>query len=200
MKPDNKRSSQPTVTDDRRREERHATNLLSCQIGKVVDVSFSGMKLQGQGKPPVKVGQVVVTKLDAGSQRISVQAQILWIRRRGFKSYTLGVRFLNMKRGLKMAVESLARFGYVDLEAAAQKSRRKVADKPDVKRSSGDPGYAQKKVNESGEERPKLTITATLDLPDYYTIIGVRVDASIFSITSSIQEAFPCAITTFMFG
>jgi hypothetical protein len=192
-------SSQPTVGSDRRCEKRHATNLLSCVVGDVVDVSASGMKLRCQSKPPVKVGQVVDTKLNSGTQRIAVQAQILWIKRRGLRSYTLGVQFVNIKSGLKRAIESLALFGYVDLEAAAKNNcKQRIAAEANVKPNSGNHGKAENKVNdsrcdpkdahESGDKQPKPTIKATLDLPDYYAILGVRVDASKLEIKAAFYK------------
>ncbi len=117
--------SRQNLDNDRRCDERHENNALSCQIGSVVDISPSGMRLKCEGKPPIKVGQTIDIKLDSGSQRVSVQANVVWIRRRGFKSYIIGLRFINMKSSLKAAIEVLGKYGYIDLEAAAQRKQSK---------------------------------------------------------------------------
>lgn len=141
-----------------RQAERHRTNMLSCHLGRVVDISATGMKLRCESKPPVKIGQVIEAKLDSGHQRIPVQAQVVWIRRRGFKTFTMGLRFVNIKRSLQVAIESLGRFGYIDLEAVAKAKQQKF----------GDPykNHGQQAIN------------ASADLPDYYSVLGVRREAS----------------------
>ena len=158
--------SRQNLDNDRRCEERHENNALSCQIGSVVDISPSGMRLKCEGKPPIKVGQTIDIKLDSGSQRVSVQASVIWIRRRGFKSFLVGVKFVNIKDGLKAAIDSLGKFGYIDLEA---KSQRK-----------------QSKSDGTGKRRSKQRIKATVELPDYYAILGVGQDAS----ASQIRKAY----------
>ncbi|MCZ6835610.1 MAG: DnaJ domain-containing protein [Planctomycetota bacterium] len=148
-----KSSRKPSGTD-KRKAERHSTNSLSCHLGIVLDVSSSGMQVRCDRKPPVKVGQVIEAKLDTGSQRVPVQAQIVWIKRLGFtKTYTVGIRFINVSRSVQAAVESLAMFGYVDLEAAAQARQQKI----------GDPYKG----------RSAQIINASVELPDYYAVLGV---------------------------
>lgn len=160
------KSSRQNLDNDRRRAERHENNALSCQIGAVVNISSSGMKLKCEGKPPIKVGQIIDTKLDSGSQRVSVQASVIWIKRRGFKSFIVGMKFVNIKDSLKAAIDSLGKFGYIDLEAAAANKQPK-SDGP-------------------GKGRTKPQIKATMKLPDYYAILGVSHDAT----ASQIRKAY----------
>ena len=132
----------------------------------VLDISMSGMKLKCEGKPPVKLGQVIEIKLDSGSQRLPIQAQVVWIKRRGFKTFTMGLRFVNIKKSLMAAVESLGMFGYIDLEAVAKRKKQKY----------GDP-YAA---------REKHRIKASVEFPDYYAILEVQDSAT----SDDIQKAF----------
>ena len=159
-------SSRQNLDHDRRRAERHENSALSCQIGAVVNISSSGMKIKCEGKPPIKVGQIIDTKLDSGSQRVSVQASVIWLKRRGFKSFNVGMKFINMKNSLKAAIESLAKFGYIDLEAAVRQKQPK-SDGP-------------------GKGHSKPPIKAPVELPDYYAILGVRHDAT----ASQIKKAY----------
>ncbi len=158
--------SRQNLDNDRRCDERHENNALSCQIGSVVNISSSGMKLKCEGKPPIKVGQTIDIKLDSGSQRVSVQASVIWIRRRGFKSYLVGMKFINIKDSLKAAIDSLGKFGYIDLESAVQQKQTK-SDGP-------------------GQRRAKQPIKASIKLPDYYAILGVGQDAT----ASQIRKAY----------
>lgn len=162
----NKVSKRKETVFDKRRADRHQTNALSCHLGGVQDISATGMKLNCEGKPPVKIGQVIDVKLNSGSHRIPVRAQVVWIKRRGFKTFTIGLRFVNIKKSLQAAIESMGMFGFIDLEAVAQQKKQKY----------GDP-YAA---------REKKRIEATVNLPDYYGILNVASDVS----AGEIQQAF----------
>ena len=141
-----------------RRAERHKTNLLTCDLGKVIDVSATGMQIRCDAKPPLKVGQVFQAKLASESQRVTVSGQVVWLKRCGLKSFAIGVQFLNMKKGTAAVIESLGRFGFVDLDAVAAKKA----------------------------EQTKQSIRATIQLPDYYQVLGVPRHAS----AEQIQQAF----------
>jgi hypothetical protein len=86
--------------------------MLSCHLGEVVDISATGVQVTGEGRPPVKKGQLVQLKLESVQQRLPVTAQVIWIKR-GFKKYRLGLKFLETSRSVAAAVESMARFGFV---------------------------------------------------------------------------------------
>jgi hypothetical protein len=103
-----------------RRAKRLQTNMLNCHLGSVVDISSTGVRVAGEGKIPVKRGQMVQLKLESAQQRLPVTAQVVWVKRR-FKKYTIGLRFLETSRSVTAAVESLARFGFIDFDAARRK-------------------------------------------------------------------------------
>ena len=158
--------SRQNFDNDRRCDERHENNALSCQIGSVVNISSSGMRLKCESKPPIKVGQIIDIKLDSGSQRVSVQASVIWIKRRGFRSFIVGMQFVNISDSLKERIDTLGKFGYIDLEAATPKK--------------------QSKSDDPGKRRSKPPIKATVKLPDYYAILGVGQDAT----ASQIKKAY----------
>jgi hypothetical protein len=83
---------------------------------------------------------------------------VVWIRRRGLKAFRLGMRFVNISRSLQAAVESLGKFGYIDLEAAAKARQQKF----------GDPYRAAQ----------GRAINASANLPDYYGILGISHEAA----------------------
>ena len=148
---------------ERRRSERLATNTLSCKFGEVVDISISGMKIRCDKKPPIKVGQYLEAKLESNSHRLPVSGQVVWIRRKGFRGYEVGIKFVNIKKSLQAAIESLGKFGFIDLEAAASAKEKKY-----------------------GPTKTTKKITATINLPNYYSILEVNCDAS----SGDIRNAF----------
>lgn len=155
------KSRKPGV--ERRRSERLATNTLSCKFGEVADISITGMKIRCQKKPPIKVGQYLEAKLESNSHRLPVSVQVIWIRRKGFKGYEVGVKFVNIKKSLQAAIESLGKFGFIDLEAAASAKEKKY-----------------------GPTKVKRKMSASISLPDYYSILEVDCDAS----SGDIRNAF----------
>jgi hypothetical protein len=135
-----------------RRAKRLRTDALKCDFGDVVDISSTGMRVQCPRKPPVKVGQVFEVRIQSDNNAIKVRAQTVWVRRHGLRSYQVGMHFVKANRSLTAAVESLAMFGFIDLEAAAQ----------------------LKTGADFGDGR----VTASVTLPDYYTVLGIDPDSS----------------------
>ena len=150
---------------DRRRADRLGTNSLTCDLGAVVDISQTGMKLRSDRKPPMRVGQVFEAKLDSGTHRVPVSGQVVWVKRKGLKYYEMGVHFVNVKASLKAAIESIGMYGFVDLDRAAQAKQRKYGGS-----SSG----------------ASPAVRATANLPDYYKILELGADAG----DKEIQLAF----------
>lgn len=155
------KSRKPGV--ERRRSERLVTNTLTCKFGDVVDISTTGMKIKCDRKPPVKVGQYLEAKLESNSHRLPVSGRVIWVRRKGFKGYEVGIKFVNIKKSLQAAIESLGMFGFIDLEAAATAKEKKY-----------------------GATKVKKKIRASINLPDYYSILGVDSDAG----SGEIKNAF----------
>lgn len=148
-----KKSRKPSV--ERRRADRLATNTLTCKFGDVVDISTTGMRIRCERKPPIKVGQYIEAKLESNSHRLPVSGLVIWVRRKGFKGYEVGIKFVNIKRSLQAAIESLGMFGFIDLEAAAAAKEKKY-----------------------GPTKTKKRIRASINLPDYYSILGLDSDAT----------------------
>lgn len=147
--------------------------MLSCDLGEVVDISTAGIRVRCKGKPPVKIGQVFQMQLKSSQIRLKVSAQVVRVKRNGFRKYELGAQFVNIKASVAAAIHSLAMFGYIDFEAAA-KARKTVQS-----RSAG-------QARDSSEsEHP---VRASVDLPDYYAILGVQRDATIDELHSAYRK------------
>lgn len=161
----NKSSKHRTPSTDRRKADRHTTNILNCKVGEIVDISTTGMKIKCACKPPIKVGQVLEAKLESTSHRLPVTGQVMWIRRKGLKSFEVGIQFVNLKKSVIAAIESLGLFGFIDLEAAAAAKQKKYG-----------------KATTSNHE----TIRAAISLPDYYGILEINSNST----PDEIQLAF----------
>ncbi|XAL99646.1 DnaJ domain-containing protein [Phycisphaeraceae bacterium D3-23] len=154
------KSKQPGDADWRnRRAERFGTASVKCQLGSVVDMSATGMRLLCDKKPPVAVGNVYATKISFDDGAMPLQVQVRWIKRRGLRQFELGLQFVALKSGADRVLEAVARFGM----ASAAKSAKETS-------AGGKPGVK----NSRASKRPHLST----DLPDYFAVMNLKRDAT----------------------
>ncbi|MHC4991545.1 MAG: DnaJ domain-containing protein [Planctomycetota bacterium] len=134
-----------------RSAQRHQTNLIRCDLGDLLDLSQTGMRIKCDSKPPVKVGQMIQMTLRSPGDKLPVVGKIVWLRRKGLRAYQIGIMFVNVTRRQAENLESLAMFGFV--QKAASKARAKQTE---------DQGS---------------TISATIELPNYFEILGLEPEA-----------------------
>lgn len=105
---------------DRRLAERFAADMLTCPVGKVVDMSATGMSLTSERKPTVRPGQVGGFPLMIGSRTFNLYGRVLRVNRRGMKGYDIGVVFINPDPRVVHILTSVARFGFVPKDGVAE--------------------------------------------------------------------------------
>jgi len=150
--------------DPRRRVERHkAEESITCDLGNVIDLSTAGLRVAGSGKPPLQTGQSGQIKLTIPEGVLAVHGRVVWSRRTGFRRFEMGIEFQNVKRSVTAALDSLARFGFLGF---------------------GDGSKASTGSGGTSSNKPQVQVT--MDLPDYYAILGVDSEAS----DSDLREAF----------
>ena len=91
-----------------RRDDRFRPETLTSSLGKVVDVSGVGARVRCAKRPEVIVGQVLWVALRSGHRRISLHSRIVRITRLAFRSYEIGVEFLDAKPTLREELKKLA--------------------------------------------------------------------------------------------
>lgn len=144
--------SGPAVAVNARRHERHPTDVVTCALGEIIDLSASGVRLVCRGKPPLERGSSAAITLRFGDQRMPLVAQARWVRRRGvFRGglrgeYEVGMRFLQLTTAKQKALESIGRFGFIASHVEARESRR---------------------------VEPPAPPTMTIDLPNHYRVLGL---------------------------
>lgn len=136
-----------------RRDERIKAQNLRCALGEVVDLSASGMRIRVKGKPPFAKGDVQTYRIDSSSQRLTLQAAVMWIRRCGVlsKDWELGVRFTDQRDSIRKAIEEFARMGFVQRDASGRTAgAQQTQAKPD-----------------------QPAISASVEVEDLYAVLGV---------------------------
>lgn len=140
------------TAESRRAAERHPTETITCALGDVVDLSRSGMRLASKSKPPMQPGREAQIRLVFPKGSILVTVQARWLKRKGLRRYEMGFQFVNLTPAAEEALESVAKFGF-------------------VVKSKKDGGAEEEKA-----QRPR--VTASVQLPDYYAVLGVERGAS----------------------
>ena len=107
-------SSKPLADHPNRKLPRHETDAVSCELGKVLDLSGSGIRLQFKGRCPVKVGKTLPVKLKTPNGSLPVTLRTVWRKRTGLMGgYEAGFQFVGIKPAQSVALATIARFGFV---------------------------------------------------------------------------------------
>jgi hypothetical protein len=78
---------------DRRRHRRvKATGSVTCNLGRVLDISGGGLRVLGKTKTD---GQGRV-ELISTTRRVIVPARVVWCHKVGFRKYIMGLEFVNL--------------------------------------------------------------------------------------------------------
>lgn len=133
---------------------------LDSDLGTVVDLSSVGMRVASKGKPNLQVGQSGRIKIRSGQGALSVTGRVVWIRRKGLRKFEMGIEFIHVKKSLTTALSQLAEFGFI-----------------------GGPGGPTTRSEPDTEP-----IRATINMPDYYKVLGLSDGAPADDIRAAYRE------------
>ena len=153
----------------KRKANRFSTDLLTCSLGAIVDLSGGGIRLRGEGKPGVTKGQVLPVTLQSPQSRLTMRGRVSWVKVRGIRSkqFEVGIEFTDVRPELVEALKCLARFGFVPrMKAPAAAAGATAA----AAAATSDSSLAPR-----GEP-----------FVDYYAVLGLTASAT----TKEIQEAY----------
>jgi hypothetical protein len=151
--------------DPRRRGKRHETDL-QCSLGTVLDLSKVGMRVACKGKPALKIGQQTKVRLQIPEGNLNLKARAVWIKRNGFRTFHMGIEFIEVSRPVMAALESIAEFGFLGFGAD----------------SSSEAGATIGGSTSNAKVKP----AKDPNLPDYYKVLQIGRHAS----AQQIRDAF----------
>lgn len=162
--------------DPRRRAARHRNGDVSCPLGEVVEMSSCGIRIVCSGRPPVRRGDACTLRIGGLDGSVNVEARLVWMRRRGFRHFTLGFEFVGTGPALTRALESVALYGiFSDGEPAKARSAK---CSPAGEHPAGAPPTGS---------RPKRA-QAEVMLPDLYALLEVNPDATLEEINHAFRN------------
>ena len=145
-----------------RREPRFPAPGLKSPLGPVVDLSGRGVRIHGSGRPTVSVGDVIRLTLTSKRDWITLTSRVVRVKRVGLRRFDVGLEFVNPEPGLRAALQSLARDGYLPKEKPAAPTETATA-------------RATATATEDKPARPAVPAAA---VPDYYGLLHLRSDAT----------------------
>jgi hypothetical protein len=90
---------------DRRRHRRvKSTGSVTCNLGRVLDISGGGLRVLSKKKADGQ-GRVELTST---TQRVIVPARVVWCHKVGFRKYAMGLEFMNLNPELARQLAELA--------------------------------------------------------------------------------------------
>jgi hypothetical protein len=113
----------PAPPRTRQREgERFGSDLLTCPLGEVYDLSATGIRLRGKGRCRLAVGQCLAVTLQAPQGALTLQARVVRIQRHGLRMFDVGMQFIAITPATARALKTLAEFGFVSGRGAASQA------------------------------------------------------------------------------
>jgi hypothetical protein len=82
--------------NQRRQTGRIAPEGVTCNLGKVLDLSAGGLRLTGRGARPGALGDKIVLSLDWGLGSLDFEGVITRFEKRPFFGWVAGIRFENL--------------------------------------------------------------------------------------------------------
>lgn len=95
-------------------ERRHAARLrqdklLKCNLGEVCNLSRSGMRIKRKRIP---TRSFLKAKLSDGDCRLSVNVEVVWIKKLGYRCYEMGLRFVDPTNNQMATITQFAMYNH----------------------------------------------------------------------------------------
>lgn len=163
-------------TSNRRRHERYKPEEgVECPLGQLLDLSVGGLRAKSETRPLVREGQRFMLTIDAQGQSIKTPAQAVRVARYGLKHFETSVRFDHPNQGVRDALDSLAKFGFVGTPPPLSSGGQ----------TSSGGGTNKTRSSQSGKAKsPKVSI----DVPDPYRTLGISRGADAEAIHQGFRE------------
>jgi DnaJ domain/PilZ domain len=100
-------------SNQRRSAPRYRTDGLACELGEILDLSTSGMRLRCDAGRACQTGELVTLTLQPGdgSGTLRITGHAVWVKRCGLRQREIGVSFVNVRPSVAASLETLTTTG-----------------------------------------------------------------------------------------
>lgn len=92
-----------------RRAGRLRCQAVRCSLGEVLDLSAGGMRVAAKRDPGISADTVFDVRIDSPTGPCTVKAHVVWVTKRGWRRYELGVRFVELTPESRATLTLIAR-------------------------------------------------------------------------------------------
>lgn len=196
------RFTKPKPRDQKPRSaKRYRTVGVRCELGTVLDLSESGLRMQVDGKCPVKLGDILALQLRDCANQVTVRGCVVWVKQGNNANATCGVAFIDVRPGTKEIIDQIAGVGDALAREKQSKDAADAAKGTANAKNAGRPGDASSQghansgqANSAGTNsggtnsgQPKKNgIRASIEIEDLYDLFALPPTAT----TEEINQAF----------
>ena len=105
--------------DEDRQKGRLRCEMLKCDLGRVCDLSASGMRVLRRGLRGVKKDQETVISLRHATGTFNVKVRVAWIKNEGFLRHEIGLEFVDLTDEMADELVAIARVAAERLTVAS---------------------------------------------------------------------------------
>lgn len=152
---------------------RHRTVGVRCELGTVLDISESGLRMQVDGRCPVRVGDILALNVRDCANQATVRGCVVWVKPANNGGSTCGIAFIDVRPGTKEVIERIAGVG----EALA--NDKKAKDAAEAAKVATGGKNAVPPPEPSPTEPPKSPgARASIEIEDLYELFSLAPTAS----------------------
>lgn len=96
------------TAQEKRGKGRIPAGVISCELGEVVDLSESGVRIKRRGGVDLKEGGTTMLTLRGPAQTITCPCRVAWVKKAGWFHVDLGLEFLDMSEGFSRSLRQLS--------------------------------------------------------------------------------------------
>lgn len=153
---------------------RQSVDGFMSQIGPLLDISGTGMRVRFEEENAVTPGTVLNFQVHSAGRMFSIRGMVIW-KRKQKKSHAseCGVRFLDLSPEHRALIEHIARFGVMPRQG---------------EKVTGNPGAGAGATRPTPPPPPPARNTVSIEIEDLYSILGVTPNANDEQIRRAYRE------------
>lgn len=106
--PEGAEGSENRATSNRRQHGRLKTLDVSSTLGKVLDLSRSGLRIRRSGKTNIKLGDTLTLDVEAAGDVYTLPVEVVRLQKTGFRATDIGLRFRELTEAQQRGLVFLA--------------------------------------------------------------------------------------------